>query len=47
MQDWCRILQKNFTKVANMRSLRLKNNLAAFSNALKNILKIDKKLGFI
>ena len=38
---------KSFTKVANMTSLRLKNNLADFSNALKNILKNDKKLGFI
>ena len=39
--------KKNFTKVANMTSLRLKNNLAMFSHALKNILKNDKKLGFI
>ena len=39
--------KKNFTKDANTKSLRLKNNLAAFSNALKNILKNDKKLKFI
>ena len=37
--------KQNFTKVANMTSLRLKNNLAAFSNALKAILKNDKKTG--
>ena len=30
---------KNFTKVANMTSLGLKNNKAAFSHALMNILK--------
>ena len=30
---------KNFTKVGNMTSLGLKNNKAAFSHALKNILK--------
>ena len=30
-----------------MTSVRLTNNLEAFSNALKNILKNDKNLGFI
>ena len=39
--------KQNFTKIANVTSLRLKNNLAAFSHALKNILKNDKKLGFM
>ena len=28
---------KNFTEVANMTSLRLKNKLAAYSHALKNM----------
>ena len=56
-QDWCRIQQKhktgvksykqNFPKVANIAPQRLKNSLAAFPHALKNILKNDKKLGFI
>ena len=35
--------KQNFTKVVNMMSLRLKNNLAAFSHALKTIVKNDKK----
>ena len=35
--------KQNFTKVAKMMSLRLKNNLAAFSHALNTILKNDKK----
>ena len=37
---------KNFTNVANMTSLILKNNLVAFSHALKNILKNYKETGF-
>ena len=35
--------KQNFTKVANMTSLRLKNNLVAFSHALKTIVKNDEK----
>ena len=37
--------KQNFSKVAKMMSLRLKNNLEAFSHALKTILKNDKKTG--
>lgn len=38
---------QNFTKVANMTNLKLKNNPAAFPRVLKNILKSDRKLGNI
>ena len=37
--------KQNFTKVANMTTLRLKNNLAASSHALKTILKNDENTG--
>ena len=45
-QDWSGVLQ-NFAKGTNMLSPELKNNTAAFCHALKNILKSDKKLGYI
>ena len=40
-------VKKKFTKVANMRSQRLKNKLAAYSHVLKNTFKNEKKLGFV
>lgn len=43
-QDHCGVLQ-NFTKVENLTNPKLKNNPTAFSHALKNILKHDKKPG--
>lgn len=38
--------KKLFTKVVHMMQ-KLKNNLAEFSHPLKDILKNDKRLGFI
>ena len=45
-QELCGGMQ-DFTKIANMTNPKLRNNQAAFSHAVKNIWKNDKKPGYI